>query len=190
MFAASSRVFEWGACSDDEESQVDTTAAAAAPEEPEDDGFQEVKKTSRPPRGARPESTILVFKDAYSNPTYEYTGLVVSHVSDLERLFSVHDSRRFKKQQISYAYEFYHGYSVDTQVVQSFHHGRAREYVKLKDEELARYEDKIKGYLKLYTKKTCNSCDSNQLYDLNNNKLLCFPCHAVRAKHKSKSKSK
>jgi hypothetical protein len=152
-------------------------------EEEEEDGFEEVK-ASRKKRsaalGPKQDDHILLFQEAYSNPTYVYTKQIVRSYQDLERLYSKYNAKRCQQRGTVYEYEYYHGYSLDTQVVWSFHHGEMRAHKKLTGEELAAYLDKIRLCFDKY-KRPCRSCQGPR-HDLANNMSFCFACNTLRLK--------
>lgn len=160
----------------DEEVDVEPPTPAEAKEDP----YTPVVARKGLRLGPRQPDSILVFQEAFTNATYVYTKQVLTGVRDLERLFSAHESRRCAQKGIAYKYEYYHGFSLDTRTVHSFHHGRLRDHVKLTGAALAAYMAKIRPCMEAY-KRPCHACQGERV-SLGDGMALCFACNQISKK--------
>jgi len=175
--------FEWGSVQDDEEEGKTSVGEQQQQQQDDggDDGFQEAtSKRKKKPLAPKQDDVILLFQDAYSNPSYSYTKQIVRSYQDLERIFSRYESKRCQQKGIAYKYTYYHGYSIQSQVVWSFHHGEMREHKKLAGDELAVYIDKIRPCFDEY-KRPCRECQGPRA-DMANGISFCFACNTLSLK--------
>jgi hypothetical protein len=177
---------DWGSIQAEEEARSDALAASAGKdeeqEEAEEEGFEVIAPRKKRALGPKQDDTILLFQEAYTHPTYVYTKQIVRSYHDLEHLYSPSEARRCQNKGVAYKHEYYHGYSLNTHVVWSFHHGGLRAHKKLVDEELADYLEKLRACLPEY-KRACRTCQGPR-HDLFNGMSFCFACDALSLKKK------